>query len=597
MRRRLPLLAERRDMKKGSGKDGHGHGPPDDEGWRAYESVFTNRKAGMDEVDRDRIKKVVYEASKNSPHFKNEQRKEQQVEKKVSQLQARAKDLLDSQVRTLGLKANKHIAELEAARDLTRVWFHVDMDMFYAAVEILDDPGLQHKPMAVGGMGMISTANYAARKFGVRSAMPGFIAIKLCPHLTFVKPDFSKYTQKAKEVRAVLMQYDPNFIVGGLDEAYLDVTSYLEQHQSSSEELAQKIRSHVHDATSLTCSIGVGANRMLAKICSDINKPNGQFILASERSAIVDFMSDLPTRKIPGIGKMTEKILRGLKTRYSPQGISLSKELVSNAGLLSILFSASSYAFFVRSGLGIGSSEAVDITKEDDKAISRKGISCERTFRSLQGPPLEEKLKEICENLSGQMLEKELKAKHMTLKMKRTDFVVKSRCRAMASFTNNKEQMLDVAKELLRSEKVGPLRLIGVRMAVFEQKGSSAACTQTIKDILEGAGASNEPGTEEEAAQLSEKEIALMAIIPAVSISTVRRLLKSANGNVEVALTLHFDMNLSAKPGPAKKLKNKRVSETFQKEDTGRGRQKRQKNEIVKGMNTILSYFANRSSS
>ena len=127
----------------------------------------------MDQVDRDRIKKVVWEASKNSPHYKNEQRKEQQAEKKVLNLQARAKELLDSQVQALSLKANRHIANLEATRDLTRTWFHVDMDMFYAAVEILDNPELEHKPMAVGGMGMISTANYEARKFGVRSAMPG----------------------------------------------------------------------------------------------------------------------------------------------------------------------------------------------------------------------------------------------------------------------------------------------------------------------------------------------------------------------------------------------------------------------------------------
>merc|ERR1712176_1673938 len=123
-------------------------------------------------------------------------------------------------------------------------------------------------------------------------------------------------------------------------------------------------------------------------------------------------------------------------------------------------------------------------------------------------------------------------------------------------------------------------------MSVFEQRGSSA---QTIKDILEGAGASNEP---EEETQLSEKEHALMAIIPSASVSTVRRLLHLANGSTEVALTLHFDMNLSSKTAPtsSKKLKNKRVSEAFQKGNAS-SRHKMQKNEITKGMNTISSYF------
>ncbi len=247
----------------------------EDERWRSYSSVFTNAKAGMDGVDRDRIKKIVFEASKNSPHYRNELRKEEQAEKKLAEFKARARALLPHQLEALGARASQRAAELDLARDLTRTWMHVDMDMFYAAVHILDSPHLADVPMAVGGKSMISTANYAARKFGVRSAMPGFIALKLCPQLAFVKSDFAKYRVKAEEVRAVLRKYDPRFIAAGLDESYLDVTACLEARGCSAAELAQEIRSEVAAATRLTCSCGVAANRMLAKICSDLNKPDG----------------------------------------------------------------------------------------------------------------------------------------------------------------------------------------------------------------------------------------------------------------------------------------------------------------------------------
>ena len=390
------------------------------EGWRTYESVFTNRKAGMNDVDRDKIKKIVYEASKDSAHFKNEKRKEEQVQKRLALLRAKAKDIIPQQLEGLQAKARARIAELEATRDLSRTWLHVDMDAFYAACHILENPSLKDIPMAVGGMGMISTANYEARKYGVRSAMPGFLAVKLCPHLKFVKSNFQLYKQKAKEVRDVLALYDPNFISGGLDESYLDVTEYMRDKGLSAEDVASNLRGHVCEATKLTCSVGVAANRMLAKICSDLNKPNGQYLLEKNHKRICEFISDLPVRKIPGIGKQTELLLNGL-------GIQKCRSLLDNAGLLSALFSNVAFEFFLESGLGIGSSD-------EPAEYERKGISCERTFASLEGKVLEEKLQDIVTTLGRQMAEKNLKAKHMTVKMKRVDFVVKVRYAFSSSF-------------------------------------------------------------------------------------------------------------------------------------------------------------------
>ncbi|TQD98199.1 hypothetical protein C1H46_016153 [Malus baccata] len=135
----------------------------------------------MEGVDRERVQRIVYEMSKGSQYFKNEERKEAFIREKIENMRARCAKLKPADLDHFQTVADKTILELEATRDLSRIWVHVDMDAFYAAVETLSDPSLKGKPMAVGGMSMISTANYEARKFGVRAAMPGFIARKLCP--------------------------------------------------------------------------------------------------------------------------------------------------------------------------------------------------------------------------------------------------------------------------------------------------------------------------------------------------------------------------------------------------------------------------------
>jgi DNA polymerase kappa len=153
------------------------------------------------------------------------------------------------------------------------------MDMFYAAVHIRDNPELAKIPIAVGSESMISTANYVARQYGVRSAMPGFIGKKLCPELVFVPYEFSKYKEASRIFKAILEEYDPEYESMGLDEANIDATNYLLEHEMNTDEgrqaLALEIRTRINEATKLTCSAGISCNKTLAKICSDFNKPNG----------------------------------------------------------------------------------------------------------------------------------------------------------------------------------------------------------------------------------------------------------------------------------------------------------------------------------
>ncbi|MQM06902.1 hypothetical protein Taro_039731 [Colocasia esculenta] len=140
------------------------------------------------------------------------------------------------------------------------------MDAFYAAVETLENPSLKGKPLAVGSMSMICTANYEARKFGVRAAMPGFIARKLCPNLVFVPTNFDKYSYYSEMTRKVFRRYDPCFIATSLDEAYLNITDICKERGVSSQEVAEQLRNTIYVETGLTCSAGVAPNRLLAKV-------------------------------------------------------------------------------------------------------------------------------------------------------------------------------------------------------------------------------------------------------------------------------------------------------------------------------------------
>src|SRR2546422_9443841 len=195
-----------------------------------------------------------------------------------------------------------------------RAIVHLDMDCFYAAIEVRDRPALRGKPVGVGGArdrrGVLTTCNYEARKFGVRSAMPTFMALQRCPSLIVLPTRFDVYRREAAIIRGILYQFTSIIEPLSLDEAYLDVTA----HPSAPGPLAQEIRSVIFRKTKLTSSAGIGPNKLIAKIASEINKPNGQFEVKPEQ--VPEFMKDLPVRKIWGIGEKSERKLEelGVKT-------------------------------------------------------------------------------------------------------------------------------------------------------------------------------------------------------------------------------------------------------------------------------------------
>lgn len=191
------------------------------------------------------------------------------------------------------------------------------MDAFFASVEMRDNPSLRNVPMAVGGAserrGVLSTANYLARKFGVRSAMPTAFALKLCPDLVITKPNFKKYSEASEQVFEIFQEYTPLVEPISLDEAYLDVTGVGRCHNSATW-MAQEIRKKVYEKTGLTISAGIAPNKLIAKLASDHNKPNGQFTVPPQD--IESFIRNVPVERIWGIGKVTASRLHemGIKT-------------------------------------------------------------------------------------------------------------------------------------------------------------------------------------------------------------------------------------------------------------------------------------------
>eukprot|EP00921_Rhytidocystis_pertsovi_P005277 GHVQ01009123.1.p2 GENE.GHVQ01009123.1~~GHVQ01009123.1.p2 ORF type:complete len:881 (-),score=100.04 GHVQ01009123.1:3508-6150(-) len=256
------------------------------------------------------------------------------------------------QLSTASLQPSGRMKHEKAVGCSGRVYVHVDMDMFYCAVEMRDSPYLRRLPVAVGGTGMLCTANYIARKYGVRAAMPGFIAKKLCPDLVIISPNMSKYTADSQIIRRVFKQYDPHYEAVSLDEAYLDFTDYCRvRGLDTSQQLCSavtRLRQQVFEHTrGLTCSAGIAPTKVASKICSETNKPNGQTFVAAP--GLFAFMENLNVRKLPGVGKCREQQLTGA-------GVNTCKDILDKAYILKHLFTETTFNFLMRSALGLDNS-------------------------------------------------------------------------------------------------------------------------------------------------------------------------------------------------------------------------------------------------
>jgi DNA polymerase-4 len=338
-----------------------------------------------------------------------------------------------------------------------RAIIHLDMDCFYAAIEVRDRPALRGKPVAVGGArerrGVLTTCNYEARKFGVRSAMPTFMALQRCPNLIVLPTRFDVYRREAAIIRAILRRFTSLIEPLSLDEAYLDVTA----HSGLPGPLAQVVRDAIFRKTRLTCSAGIGPNKLIAKIASEINKPDGQFEVKSEE--VSEFMAKLPVRKIWGIGEKTERKLESLDVKICGELQRFSgPELVDLFGKFGLEL------YNLCRGLD-------DRPVEPDRP--RKSLSTEETFAidltTLE--QCEEKLEELFQDLMADLAQKE-STRAITkifVKLKFNDFTRTTAERAGLAPTLPDFRTL-LAEAFARTGKSVRLIGVGVRLASLAEK-------------------------------------------------------------------------------------------------------------------------------
>ncbi len=341
----------------------------------------------------------------------------------------------------------------------SRAIIHLDMDCFYAAIEVRDRPSLRGKPVGVGGArdrrGVLTTCNYEARKFGVRSAMPTFMALQRCPDLIVLPTRFDVYRREAAVIREMLHRFTSLVEPLSLDEAYLDVS----EHPGAPAPLAQVIRGMIFRKTKLTSSAGIGPNKLIAKIASEMNKPNGQLEVTPEQ--VPEFMEKLPVRKIWGIGEKTERKLEelGVKTCGELQRFS-RPELVDLFGKFGI--------------------ELYDLCRGiDQRPVEpdrpRKSLSTEETFTidltTLE--QCEEKLEELFQEMMADLAQKEAtrSVTKIFVKLKFNDFTRTTAERA--GLTPNLPDFRGLlAEAFARTGK--PVRLIGVGVRFAEDSPADA---------------------------------------------------------------------------------------------------------------------------
>lgn len=374
---------------------------------------------------------------------------------KIERIQARRRHLEKQDLTRELRNADRLISELEVTRDLTQHIVHVDCDAFYAAVELLDRPELKDLPFAVGG-GVLTTCNYVARQFGCRSGMAGFVAKKLCPNLIFIKLNFEKYNAKAHEVREVLVDYDPRFESASIDEAYLNITEYCQEKDMDPAEVVEQMRREVHQKTNITISAGIAANAKLAKICSNINKPNGQYVLPRDRASIMTFMRDLPTRQVNGIGRVLERELKEI-------GVNTCGDIYAHRQFLNPLFGEKTSEFLFNCYLGLGRTK---IQPAED--YERKSVGTESTFSEMSDPiKLREKLRWTAEELEKDMKRAECKGRTLCLKIKLHTFEVYTRQavtpRAVCLADDLYNYSLPILAKLEQDMPGMKLRLMGLR--------------------------------------------------------------------------------------------------------------------------------------
>jgi DNA polymerase IV (DinB-like DNA polymerase) len=348
---------------------------------------------------------------------------------------------------------------LKVVRKQDRIIFHVDMDQFFAAVEEREHPEIRGKPVVVGsdpkegtGRGVVSTCNYEARKYGVKSGIPITRAWRLCPDAVYLPVNYPLYQKVSARIMKILRNYADKFEGWGLDEAFLDVTLLVKDF-GEAEKLAQKIKKEIYKKERLTCSIGVGPNKLVAKIGSDFNKPDGLTVVRGEE--VKKFLAPLRVNKLLWVGRKTERKLNSM-------GIKTVGDLANyDASILVEKFGVAGTQLYL-SAQGIDNSEV-------QEQWTRKSISREVTFEkdTSDSEFIFETLDAIAEDLHRELTASNFTFRTITLKIRYANFETHTRGKTLPFFTDRLRDVLKSARDLVQTN-LRPdrnIRLIGVRLS------------------------------------------------------------------------------------------------------------------------------------
>lgn len=331
---------------------------------------------------------------------------------------------------------------------------HVDMDAFYASIEIRDNPALAGQPVCVGGTpegrGVIAAASYEARRYGVRSAMPTIEALRLCPQLVLLPPDFERYTAASREIMAVFTSFTPLVEPLSLDEAFLDVSG-CERLFGDAQVIGRAIKQEILRRTGLIASVGVAPSKFLAKLASDLSKPDGFRVI--EAHEVREILDPLPVSKIYGVGPRTALRLESMGVSTIGDLARRSREEVARA--------------FGATGVWIHDlAHGIDPRRVTPRR-EEKSHGMERTFPEdlSDREELRRFLLEFCEEVAFGLRDKGLRGRTVTLKIRYANFTTLTRTRTLDNPTNLGPRIYSTARELLEKTPPGSVRLIGVQVS------------------------------------------------------------------------------------------------------------------------------------
>lgn len=354
---------------------------------------------------------------------------------------------------------------------------HVDLDAFFVSVEQVDNPELKGKPVVVGGKpgsrGVVATASYEARTFGLHSGMPTSTAVRLCPQAIFIQGNYHRYIEVSKKFMAILTDFSPFLEPGGLDEAYLDVTGFESLH-GSIRQMALKIKQRVKDELGIVASVGIASCKVVAKVASDESKPDG--LLEVPIGGEAAFLAPLAVRKLPGIGKKTEQVLTGLGIRTIGQLARMPQPaLKSRFGV----FGESLY----HHANGIDNSPVTP--PAEAKSISRE-TTFEQDTRDFIF--LSATLRNLAERVGADLRKQGKQAKCVCIKVRFTDFTTITRQRTTPQMTDLDQTIFQIGMDLLQNAITADrqdIRLIGIGVSNLSEQGQQLSLMNSTEQRLE----------------------------------------------------------------------------------------------------------------